>query len=135
MGSGGGRARGPKTAIGELAGGVPDAVTAEMVFAAAGQGDRVARDILDRLATRLARVIATLGTIFNPELVVIAGAVSQSAGALLDGINDHLPALTVTPPRVATSTLGESVVSVGAVRLALNHVQDNALDLDVARAG
>jgi predicted NBD/HSP70 family sugar kinase len=125
----------PKTLVAELAGGVPGAVTAEMVFAAAGQGDRVARDILDRLATRLAIVIATLGTIVNPELLVIAGAVSQSAGAMLDGINDRLPALSVTPPRVATSALGESVVSIGAVRLALNHVHDNALDLDVAQAG
>jgi len=125
----------PETAILALAEGVPDAVTAEMVFAAAGQGDRVARGILDRLTTRLARVVATLGTIFNPELMVIAGAVSQSAGVLLDGISEQLPSLTVTPPRVAASTLGESVVSIGAVRLALDHVQDNALDLDVARAG
>jgi predicted NBD/HSP70 family sugar kinase len=123
-----------ETAIAELAGGTPHAVTAEMVFAAARQGDRVARDILDRLATRLATVIATLGTVFNPELLVIAGAVSKSAGALLDGINEQLPMLTVTPPRVAASTLGEGVVSIGAVKLALNHVQDNALDLDVARA-
>jgi hypothetical protein len=28
--------------------------------------------------------------------------------------------------------LGESAVSIGAVKLALNHVHDNALDLDVA---
>src|SRR6478736_134127 len=81
----------PETLILALADGVPDAVTAEMVFAAAGQGDRVARGILDRLTTRLARVVATLGTIFNPELMVIAGAVSQSAGVLLDGISEQLP--------------------------------------------
>ena len=94
---------------------------------------RRAGDILDRLATRLANVIATLGTIFNPELVVVAGAVSQSAGALLDSVNAQLPALTVTPPRVATSTLGESIVSVGAVKHALDFVLHNALDIDVAR--
>ena len=135
-GAAGGSSREPETAIRELAGGVPGAVTAEMVFAAAGQGDRVARDILEpALAARLAMVIATLGTIFNPELLVIAGAVSQSAGVLLDGINDQLPALTVTPPRVATSTLGESVVSVGAVKHALDFVHDNALDITVARTG
>jgi predicted NBD/HSP70 family sugar kinase len=124
----------PETLILALADGVPGAVSAEMVFAAAARGDRVAGRILDQLATRLARVIATIATMVNPELVVIAGAVSQSAGALLDGINNQLPALTATPPRVAASTLGESVVSIGAVRLALNHVYDNALDLDVARA-
>jgi len=125
----------PETLILALADGVPGAVSAEMVFAAAARGDRVAGRILDQLATRLARVIATIATMVNPELVVIAGAVSQSAGALLDGINNQLPALTATPPRVAASTLGESVVSIGAIRLALNHVHDNALDLDVVRAG
>ena len=92
-------------------------------------------DILDRLTTRLAMVIATLGTIFNPELLVIAGAVSQSAGALLGRHQRTAAGAHRHPPRVAASTLGESVVSIGAIRLALNHVQDNALDLDVARAG
>ena len=125
---------GRSTAIADLAGGDPAAVTAELVFAAAAAGDPVAQDILERLATRLARVIATLGTAFNPELLVIAGAVSQSAEVLLDAVRDQLTALTVTPPRVATSTLGESVVSVGAVKHALDYVHLNALDLDVAAA-
>jgi len=123
-----------KTMIGDLANGDPAAVTAEMVFSAAADGDRAARAILDRLATRLANVIATIGTFVNPELVVVAGAVSQSAGALLEAINDQLPALTVTPPRVAVSTLGESVVSVGAVKHALDYVQRNALDIELAGA-
>jgi predicted NBD/HSP70 family sugar kinase len=122
----------PKTAISELAGGDPAAVSAELVFAAAAGGDRVACAIIDRLASRLAKVIATIATFLNPELVVIAGAVSHSAGALLGGIDDQLPLLTATPPRVAASLLGESAVSIGAVKLALNHVHDNALDLDVA---
>ena len=122
------------TAIGDLANGDPAAVTAEMVFSAAADGDRVARAILDRLATRLANVIATIGTFVNPELVVVAGAVSQSARVLLDAVSEQLPALTVTPPRVAVSTLGESVVSVGAVKHALDYVQQHALDIDLADA-
>ena len=120
--------------ISELANGQPQAVTAEMVFAAAANGDQVAATILDRLANRLATVIATIGTVFNPELVVLAGAVSQSAGALLDAVADQLPALTITPPRVAPSTLGESVVSVGAVKHALDYVQRNALEIALAGA-
>lgn len=122
----------PKTVLRDLAGGVPGAVTSEMVFAAAAQGDRVAEGILDRLATRLARIIATLGTLLNPELVVIAGAVSQATEVLLDPIAEQLPALTATPPRLAVSTLGEGVVSIGAVKLALDHVLDVALDLDLS---
>ncbi len=122
------------TTIGDLANGDPAAVTAEMVFSTAADGDRVARAILDRLATRLANVIATIGTFINPELVVVAGAVSQSARVLLDAVSEQLPALTVTPPRVAVSTLGESVVSVGAVKHALDYVQRNALDIELVDA-
>ena len=64
--------------------------------------------------------------------MVIAGAVAESAGALLGRIEDLLPRFTATPPRVAVSVLGESVVSVGAVRLALDHVERHALDLELA---
>jgi predicted NBD/HSP70 family sugar kinase len=120
-----------KTTLTGLSSGRPGDLTAEMVFTAAAGGDRVALEILDRIATRMARVVAVLGTMFNPELVVLAGAVSKSTGALLNSINEKLPALTPTPPRVASSLLGESVVSVGAVRLALDHVRDHALDIDL----
>ena len=119
------------TVLRELAG-PSGAVEAEAVFRAAAGGDEVAQQILDRLAERLARVIGLLGTLFDPELVVIAGAVAESAGALLGRIEDLLPRFTATPPRVAVSVLGESVVSVGAVRLALDHVERHALDLELA---
>lgn len=121
----------PETALRELAG-PSGAVEAEAVFRAAAGGDEVAQQILDRLAERLARVVGLLGTLFDPELVVIAGAVAESAGALLGRIEDLLPRFTATPPRVAVSVLGESVVSVGAVRLALDHVERHALDLELA---
>ncbi|MET3705503.1 hypothetical protein [Arthrobacter sp. UYEF6] len=36
------------------------------------------------------------------------------------------------PPRVAVSPLGDSIVTVGAVRCALDHVEKNTLDLELA---
>ncbi|WP_328995412.1 ROK family protein [Kribbella sp. NBC_01245] len=120
--------RSPRTALRKLAGGL-DAVTAEMVFAAAADGDAVAQDILDRLSTRMARVIASVGVLLNPELVVIGGAVAEAAGVLVPGITAQLPSFTTSPPRVAVSSLGDAIVSVGAVRHALNHVEANALDI------
>lgn len=109
-------------------------VEAEDVFSAADGGDPVALAILDRLADRMARVIGTVGTILNPELVVIGGAVAQSAGALLPHIRKHLPGFTATPPRVAVSPLGDTVVTVGAVRRALDYVEQHSLDLDLNRS-
>ena len=54
---------GRKTAIRELAGDSVAAVTAEMVFTAARGGDRVAKSIIDRLSTRVARVVASVASL------------------------------------------------------------------------
>jgi predicted NBD/HSP70 family sugar kinase len=110
---------------------LPGPVTAELVFAAAADGDKVAQGIVHGIATRTARVIATLGIIFNPELVVIGGAVAPAARSLLPQIEADLATFTATPPRVTTSSLGDAIVGVGAVRHALNYVETHALDLDL----
>jgi predicted NBD/HSP70 family sugar kinase len=110
-----------------------DGPEAEHVFAAAAAGDPVARKILERLADRMARVIGTVATMYNPELVVIGGAVANSAGVLIGPISERLPDFTATPPRVAVSPLGDAMVTVGAVRAALNYVEENSLDLELAR--
>ncbi|MCO4236150.1 ROK family protein [Pseudarthrobacter sp. MDT3-26] len=118
-----------KTSLREFA---AEGVEAEQVFAAAADGDAVARAILERLADRMARIIGAVSTIINPELVVIGGAVAKSAGVLLGPIARHLTKYTVTPPRVAVSPLGDSIVTVGAVRCALDYVEKNTLDLELA---
>lgn len=107
-------------------------LAAEDVFAAAGAGDAVANAILDRLADRMARVIGTVATLLNPELVVIGGGVARSAGALLPDIRKRLPQFTATPPRVEASPLGDAIVAAGAVRRALDYVEAHSLDLEVA---
>jgi len=110
----------------------PGRVEAEQVFAAAAQGDAVALAILDRLADRMARVIGTVATMLNPELVVIGGGVADSAGVLLAPVSERLEKFTATPARVAVSPLGDSIVTVGAVRCALDYVEKNSLDLVLA---
>lgn len=117
-----------KTSLREHAAEGPEA---EHVFAAAAAGDAVALAILERLADRMARVIAPVATVINPELVVIGGAVANSAGVLLEDIAARLTEFTVTPPRLAVSPLGDSIVTVGAVRCALDYVEKNSLDLEL----
>lgn len=118
-----------RTSLRALAGDKP--VTAEQVFAAAASGDQVALGILDEVTTRTARVVATLAILFNPELIVIGGAVAEGARFLLPSITEQLAGFTATPPRVAASSLGDAIVSVGAVRRALNYVEEHALDLQL----
>ena len=117
------------TKLRKLCGDDPAALTAEMVFKAAAEGDHAAAQVLDRLAHRMARVIGSISTLVNPELVVIAGAVASSANALIPAIEKQLPDFTFTPPRLATSTLSDGIVSLGAIRHALDYVEEHALDL------
>ena len=66
--------------------------------------------------------------LLNPELVVISGAVASAGDLLLHRIRDRLvPDLIDLPPRVAMSSLGDQAVVVGAVRMALDHVEARLL--------
>lgn len=118
----------PATTLAALSG-QAGGITAEAVFAAAAQGDKVARGILDAIARRMARVIALVATLMDPELVVIGGAVAESAAVLLPPLQAELAGFMPTPPRVEVSTLGDAIVNLGAVRLALDHVETHALDI------
>jgi predicted NBD/HSP70 family sugar kinase len=116
------------------AGGGPQAggaASARRVFEDAAAGDPAALQILDRISERMARVIASIASLINPEQVVIGGAVAESAGALLPRIGDLLPRFTATPPRVTVSPLGDSIVTMGAIRHALDYVEENALELEL----
>ncbi|HCN23576.1 MAG TPA: sugar kinase, partial [Arthrobacter bacterium] len=110
------------------------AVEAREVFAAAAAGDPAAVAVLDRLSERVARVIASVAFMVNPEQVVIGGGVAESASALLPGITALLPRFTATVPRVTVSPLGDTIVTVGAVRHALDFVEAHALDLELLPA-
>ncbi|GGG70899.1 ROK family protein [Sinomonas atrocyanea] len=125
------RAWGAEAAAGGLAGLAPAEVTAEAVFEAARDGDPGALGVLARLAEHMSRVVAVLGTLLNPELVVLGGAVAGAAAALLPGIRQELPRLTDTPPRVEVSALGGDAVALGAVRRALDDVADRALAIEL----
>ncbi|WP_427006521.1 ROK family protein [Pseudarthrobacter sp. H2] len=105
---------------------------ARQVFADAAAGDPAARAVLDRISERMARVIATISSFINPEQLVIGGAVAASAAMLLPGITAALPRFTATPPRVSVSPLGDAIVSIGAIRHALDYVEANALELELS---
>jgi predicted NBD/HSP70 family sugar kinase len=119
---------GRRTVIGDRAAGFGGSVTAEMVFTAAAAGDALGLEIMDRLADRFAKVCGVLATMLNPEVVVFCGGVAEPMRPLVEPIMDRLQALTYAPPRIACSTMGDAVVTTGAIRLALDHVQEHALD-------
>ncbi|MCC3275550.1 MULTISPECIES: ROK family transcriptional regulator [unclassified Arthrobacter] len=115
--------------IRELVGPNTNRASARLVFEAAEAGDPVAVEILDRIAARMARVLALVSSFFDPRLIVIGGAVAASATALLPAMRQELERYVVQPPRIAVSGLGKTLVPTGAVRLALDYVETHLLDL------
>ena len=118
----------------ELAGGDPERVTAETVFAAAARGDAAAREVVATLVPRLAAGIATAATVLAPELVVLGGGLANAGAALLDPVARIVRQRVPVPPRVVLSRLGDEAVALGAVRLATDLADERLFAFDAATA-
>ncbi|WP_128377057.1 ROK family transcriptional regulator [Streptomyces cavernae] len=92
------------------------------VFKHAREGDERARAAVDRFIRRLVHDVAALVLALDPELVVIGGWATGLDG-VLEPLRQELARYCLRPPRVAQSVLGEAAVAMGALRLALDHVE------------
>lgn len=117
-----------------LCGGDAAELTAEMVFTAAADGDVAAREVVERIAQRMALVVAVISTFTNPDVIILDGAADGQTEMLLPMVGERLPQLTSTPPRVLASGLSGASVELGAVRRALDYVEANAFDLTLPEA-
>lgn len=100
---------------------------AAAVFAASMQGDAAARTVIDTVTARLARALAPLMLVLDPDVVVIGGGISRAGPSVLDNVRRHVHRLTLVPTPLRLSTLGEEAVVIGAVRLALSDVEHRVL--------
>lgn len=110
--------RGERSCITELVDGELEGITAEVVSLAARQGDPLARDIINKAANYLGVGLANLINIFNPELIVIGGGLSNMGDMLLKPARKvakerafKLPLRTV---RVVRALLGSDAEMMGA---------------------
>jgi glucokinase len=120
-------ARDPGGRLATLAGG-PQRVTGEIVFQAAKEGDRAALDLFQRIGHWLGIGIASLITIFDPDVVVVGGGVSTTGELLLAPARASMEryvfgrAHRELPP-VAPARLGANAGLVGAASLALRGIK------------
>ena len=75
--------QGVKTSILEHAGGDTEKVTAEVIHQAALAGDSLARELIAKTGYYIGVGLASLLNIFNPELIVIGGGLSNIGDMLL----------------------------------------------------
>lgn len=114
----GGRLR----SVTEAIGGDPKAVRGEDVTAAAALGDPEAQAVVDEAGWWLARGIANVVCVIDPELVVLGGGMSAAALALLPSATRHLGELLEGSQRrpkveLAVAELGADAGAIGAALL------------------
>jgi predicted NBD/HSP70 family sugar kinase len=111
---------------GAPAGGSPDAIVGQ-VFGAAHAGDRSALAAIRRYVRDLAVGTAALVLTLDPHMVVLGGGFSRSADLLLDPLRKELDKRCIRTPELLASTLGDDCVVLGAVRMALDHLDRQIL--------
>ena len=104
--------------------GDPAAVTGEVVFQAAREGDPAAQELFARLGFWLGVGIASLVSLFDPELVVIGGGLAATGDLLLEPARAAMERYTFARPHrelppVVPALLGHEAGLVGAAALAL----------------
>ncbi|MGP3948034.1 ROK family transcriptional regulator [Streptomyces sp. 7N604] len=100
-----------------------DEAAVARVFAQAWEGDERAQQAVERFIRRLVHDVAALVLALDPELVVVGGWAAGLDG-VLDPLRVELARYCLRPPRVELSMLGEAAVATGALRLALDHVEE-----------
>jgi predicted NBD/HSP70 family sugar kinase len=95
------------------------------IFAAARNGDSVAREIVDEVARRIALHVAPIAAVADVELVVLGGGIGANGDLLLDPVSRRLGEWLPFPPRVEVSMLGEAAVLTGALWVGLQAALEN----------
>ncbi len=102
-----------------MVGGHLERLTAATVYEAAKLGDEVAIDVVRETARFLGTGIANLLNIFNPDVVVMAGGVTQAGDALFEPMRKEVKKRAFRPAveacRIVPGSLPGSAGVVGAV--------------------
>jgi glucokinase len=116
-------ARGLSTQIIDLADGDPERITARIVAQAAEAEDREACAILAEALNYLGIGMANLVNMFNPELIVIGGGLSNVGEPLFKAVRRGIMHHALAAPRegvqVTPTQLGDRVGVIGAAAAAL----------------
>lgn len=93
-------------------------------------GDARAREIFDRFARALARGIASVINMFNPEIVVLSGRVARASDVFLELLLAEIKEMTYpiihAETKIVVSNLFENAGPLGACACVLHHIFSSA---------
>jgi glucokinase-like ROK family protein len=106
----------------------PELISAGDVFVAADQGDPVALETLEEVASYLGIAIAGLINLFNPEVIFLGGPVGEASAVLTEKIKEKVQHRAMSYPmsavQIQRSSLGTDAGAVGASVLVLQRANE-----------
>ena len=116
-------AQGEKSSLVEMVAGKIEDITAEEIGIAARGGDSLASDIIAEAANYLGVGLVNVVNIFNPEMIIIGGAVAKLGDLLLDParrlVEERAFQISAQAVRIVTARLGDEAGLLGAAVFAL----------------
>ncbi|NQT72189.1 MAG: ROK family protein [Chloroflexi bacterium] len=113
--------------LSELCGNDPSRLTAEMVTKAAFSGDPVAIGVFNEAGTNLGLAVASLIHIFDPDVVVIGGGVSNAGELILKPVRESVAERVMADfkdrTKIVRSELGDDSGIYGAIAFALGQLK------------
>lgn len=100
------------------------------VLEAAGWGAAEAKAVVERLAARMARGVAAMALALDPEMIVVGGPLVRAGDLLVSELRRRVEPLCLSPVRIVASELGDESVGLGAVRLALDRIDEDLFRVD-----
>lgn len=105
--------------------------SARTVFAAAAAGDARARSVVAEEATVVARALAAIVAVVDPELIVLGGGIGRAPG-FAEEVGRELARLSPLVPEVRASALGENAVVDGCLAVGSDRLWEQVLSSRLA---
>lgn len=96
-------------------------ITAPAVIALAADGDLKAFELAEQVIDGLARAVAALSSILDPEVVILGPGLDHRADVIVSALHRRLVGRIQAVPDIRTATLGTDAVLLGAAEMALRH--------------
>jgi glucokinase len=120
--------QGERSSLIEIVAGKIENITAEKVEVAARGGDSLASEIISRAATYLGIGMVNLVNIFNPEMIIVGGGMSNMGDLLLNParqvVKERAFQLAAQAVRIVPAQLGEDAGVLGAAIFAFEQGAD-----------
>jgi glucokinase len=101
-----------------------EGLLAEDIFESARREEKWAASLLDEVVSYMAIAVANLSVSFDPELIVLGGAVTNYASMLVRPIQQRIEGVIPAVPRLVVSNLGLRATVMGAIITVLHNTSN-----------